>query len=1664
MGETTNLKNVLLISVFLVATTCSITAARTIYVDDDANGLNDGSSWTDAYIDLQEALADANSSAKPVEIRVAQGIYEPAPPPSPGDGPNGPGSGMVDWSNSQDSEIQPGDRTATFQLISGVVIKGGYAGFDEPDPNTRDIRKYETILSGDLYGYFYPDYFDYDENSYHVVTGSNTDATAVLDGFTITSGNADGNDHDSYGGGMYNYGGSPTINMCIFMYNRADSEGGGMYNEQSSPTLTNCTFIDNSSDHGGGMSNFNNSEPVVMNCTFIGNSAERGGVMYNTYSSLTLTNCTFAENSALQGNALACNSSLHLYPSNLQITNCILWDGGDEIWNNDDSTITTAYTDVQGGWPGLGNIDADPCFVQLGFLGTYPLPIVWIQGDYRLRPGSACIDTGDPYYIAEPDETDLSGRPRVVAGRIDMGAYEFQIPRILYVDDDANGANDGSTWANAYNDLQDALYFTGPGDEIWVAQGTYKPGPPTEPFPSFPGHPSTWPTLSSEVQTATFQLKNAVVIKGGYAGFGQPDQNARDIYTYYTVLSGDLAGNDEQVQDPCDLLNDPCRADNTFSVVTGSYTDGSAVLDGFIITGGGGYDSWWYIHPGGLGNYGGGICIEEGSPTVTNCTFRENRAGYGGGMYNFGDSSPKVTNCTFSRNAADEVGGGVYYSRGYADGDWIASPIFTNCIFTENVADYGGGMCIETSEPTITNCRFNWNRAYWRGGGIANGSDAILTNCKFTANLVGFRVPWLIPFIPLGGGAMYNEGSDPTISNCTFSGNWSGSLSGNWNGNWFYLSRGAIFNSNSCPTITNCTFTGNEGRAIACDSWNHLSPSNVQLTNCILWNPGSEILNKDESVITITYSNVQGGWPGQGNIDTDPCFAQPGQFSFSTGVDGYYNLLSDSLCIDAGDPNYVPGSNETDFDGKDRVVGGRIDMGAYEFQGLRDQCVFYVDDDAAGANNGSSWVDAFNFLQDALTEAQYGDTILVAQGMYKPDRQSGLSRGNCLDTFRLKSGVAIVGGHGGFAEQDPNFRNIDSYKTILSGDIGQLGFKGDNSYHVVASCYTDATAVLDGCTITAGNADRQIPWLEFWLSGGGMYNEYARPTLLNCTFTANSAGLGGGLCNRSSRPAITNCTFNGNSAGAGGGMYNRSAKPILTDCTFIGNSTDWSGGGMYNYHSDPIVTNCILSGNTAGSYGGGVSSVSYSSVMLTNCTFSGNMALKNGGGMYSERHSSNLLTNCLFSGNVATLNGGALYNLESSPVLNNCTISSNWAGSYGGGVYNEGSDANMTNCILWDDSAAQGSEIYLGRYIDYMGREYPSTMDVNYSDVGGWDTNIYLDDDCMLNWGSGNIDADPCFVQPGYWDPNGTSDDPNDDYWIYGDYHLLPGSPCIDAGDPDYIAEPNETDLDGKPRIIYGRIDMGAYEFQNAPPVVNAGPDQIVECACNTEEGTNVTLDGTGSYDADGDPLTYTWTGPFVQSPVQGAAPTVTLEGGCLGEYVFTLVVNDGIENSEPNDVVITVVDTTPPEFEFSVTPTVLWPPNHKMVEITPSWTVSDECDALPDVSLISITMNEGNDTVGDGHTTNDIQISDDGSVYLRSERSGTSGDRVYTITYQAVDDCGNTTVRSATVSIPHDFKVLARIAAQWLWAGPGKIPEDLNGDGVVNLKDIAIFANNWIQ
>jgi hypothetical protein len=191
---------------------------KIIYVDDDATGTNDGSGWANAYVYLQDALADANDAQKPVEIRVAQGTYTPDC-----------GNGYV-----------RGDKQAKFLLKSGITIKGGFAGVGADDPNAWDHQVYETVLSGDLSGNDERLLSNFVENSDHVIWCIEGDASAVLDGFTITGGYATGR----MGGGLFNYEANPTVKQCVFFDNYA-SQGGGMANRYSNPTVSECAFSGN---------------------------------------------------------------------------------------------------------------------------------------------------------------------------------------------------------------------------------------------------------------------------------------------------------------------------------------------------------------------------------------------------------------------------------------------------------------------------------------------------------------------------------------------------------------------------------------------------------------------------------------------------------------------------------------------------------------------------------------------------------------------------------------------------------------------------------------------------------------------------------------------------------------------------------------------------------------------------------------------------------------------------------------------------------------------------------------------------------------------------------------------------------------------------------------------------------------------------------------------------------------------------------------------------------------------------------------------------------------------------------------------------------------------------------------------------------------------------
>ena len=244
------------------------------------------------------------------------------------------------------------------------------------------------------------------------------------------------------------------------------------------------------------------------------------------------------------------------------------------------------------------------------------------------------------------------------------------------------------------------------------------------------------------------------------------------------------------------------------------------------------------------------------------------------------------------------------------------------------------------------------------------------------------------------------------------------------------------------------------------------------------------------------------------------------------------------------------------------------------------------------------------------------------------------------------------------------------------------------------------------------------------------------------------------------------------------------------------------------------------------------------------------------------------------------------------------------------------------------------------------------------------------------------------------------------------DYHLQMASPAIDAGD-NAAPQMAAADLDGNARVADGdgdgvaRVDMGAYEYTNQAPVANAGADQTV-----TADGSCsaiVRLDGGASSDADGDPLTFTWTGPF--GTVAGSTAAVSLPAGT---HVITLTVRDGRGGSSSDTLVVTVVDTTPPAVQSATaTPSVLSPANHQWVAVMVTVSAVDGCGGSVRCRITSVTSNE---PLGD-----DWVITGDLTLKLRAERLNKGTGRIYTVTIVCTDAAGNEATKTVTVTVPRN-------------------------------------------
>jgi uncharacterized repeat protein (TIGR02543 family) len=345
---------------------------RIWYVDAAAAPGGDGTSWKTAFVYLQDGLARA---ADGDSVWVAQGLYWPDL-----------GSGQA-----------VGDRDATFRLQKGVAICGGFPT-GGGTWTQRNPFLHQSILTGDI-----GKSNAATDNTYHVVTGSGTDWTAILDGCTITGGFASGVEPQDRGAGLYNLWGGPQIRNCLFVANTAAGNGGGACNVESKATFVNCVFTGNSAG----------------NC---------GGGVYSEQGNVALTNCTFAANQSLGRAGGVFNAS-----GSMTVANSILWGNGriggesyDELAQvSGDSQPALHYCCIQnwtGALGGEGNFGRDPLFVDPAGLDKLPGTS---DDDLRLQAGSRCIDAGDNAVLPAEITTDQQGHPRITGTAVDLGAYEY---------------------------------------------------------------------------------------------------------------------------------------------------------------------------------------------------------------------------------------------------------------------------------------------------------------------------------------------------------------------------------------------------------------------------------------------------------------------------------------------------------------------------------------------------------------------------------------------------------------------------------------------------------------------------------------------------------------------------------------------------------------------------------------------------------------------------------------------------------------------------------------------------------------------------------------------------------------------------------------------------------------------------------------------------------------------------------------------------------------------------------------------------------------------------------------------------------------------------------------------------------------------------------------
>ncbi|MBI1267521.1 MAG: hypothetical protein GC193_08840 [Cryomorphaceae bacterium] len=1426
------MKTKLLLTAFFTIVIGSLQAAI-IYVDQDASGANNGTSWTNAYTEIYDAIFN---HADGDVIWVAEGTY-------------------VITNLSKETPHDINDQ---------LTILGGFNG-TETMASARNWDENITIITGER-GLTTSQYDN--QRYFFKLQNLNNQAILTINGCIFEQ---IGNDDNS---GIYFQNQGPSFQNQnypeLILRNSIIRDGYGKVfyagtNSKSTMTFENVLIRDHDNDNL--LFEFNGTETTnrMVNCTIVQCTQTYGDSFYSA---------TTADNT-------------------IEIHNCIVWAnsftpawGSTTAANNNETVTHCISEDVceDCGLPAYSNlISSNPKFVNVAV------------NNFHLQPLSPAINFGDNSQISPSINFDLDHNPRLSFTIIDAGCYEETdiavIPGVHFVDIDATGANIGTSWNDAFTSLYDAIDAALPGEQIWVAEGTYSVESPDDInfnayyidknlwiYGGFEGteyvlndrnwqdHPTTISGEHGDINNITdnadilVHVDGATVIFDGFVMthlYGNPATPQQIATAFYLQNSAVVAAAN------CEIKNCSSHNNNFMyaSLSTGSFSNclfhHNTGVEGMMRA----FTSSIYfysctiaentVQPGANIIYGNAansgtfhffnsiIANNGGAPLFSNFTLENAEncvitdsdiAAQTGVMINIDETAPTFVDAANGDFNLLPFSSGIDWgNNGYNESDYDLnhqlriqfSTIDAGC-YESNQIYQGGGVIYVDKDATGSNNGLNWANAFttltsalaiaqdgdeiWMAegtylpttgtdvniafvlntstsiyGGFAGtetsrsqrmphvnevvlsgniGNQAVNTdNSKIVLDIAGSQLvidgvtvegAYNDPAVLVTtGGALYAHSASGaiTIRRCIFRNNTAyrspavmqasqtelvveGCLMNNNTGGIGIIMAG-IFGSN---TYINCTIANNDVLNAGAVLYSFGAASLV-VQNCVVSDNGLTPPLSTSMTVSALNSLIK-------NQVSDPdftftnCVDAPAMFSDPASAN--FQLEAGSPAIDLGDNTFS--SMVLDLGGNERILYGTIDAGAFESLNAVSG-VIYVSKNASGLNNGNSWLNAYNDLQDALAVAQAGDQIWVTSQTY---RAHGTDR---TVSFNVPSGVIMMGGFAG-DETDPAQRSANAY-TTLSGNIGDAATNTDNTYHLMRIF---GTFDLERFTFREANGIGDL--------------------------TIQGIALGG----LSTQGNLTNCKFIGNIASSANIIeFTNSTGPILiTDCQFNNNLNDALGICSIVSPYDLTIEGCIFNGNDCPTgmlvnlFESGAAHHAFRRNIVTSNTVYSTSLLGFSG---DSDISNNLIKGNGCPGSILGLNSGISSNTLS--LVNN-TIVENENASLLALAGATGSHLNVYNNIFWGNTTGIQNNGFLG-ILQILLNVVEGGAE-GFAPFSAQATNAF--------------EFDPIFSNP---DADNYGFDSN--------------SICYDTGlDVLYVGS---TDLLGNPRIANGKIDLGAYERQN---------------------------------------------------------------------------------------------------------------------------------------------------------------------------------------------------------------------------------------------------------